>query len=182
IAAPTPLPPVSPGLTLYHVAIGRGTQNYTCKTSLETDTPTAIGAKATLFNATCASVRSPGILASTPNLALAYPIPTSDTADVLLSGHHFFLNNTTPFFTLDTDVHTWGSVATKKVSSSLAPSDAPAGDNGMGSVAWLKLSGFSGDFKEVYRLNTAGGNPPKNCSGIQGTFEVNYAAVYYLWK
>ncbi|CRK36479.1 hypothetical protein BN1708_020001, partial [Verticillium longisporum] len=28
--APEPLPPVSEGLTLKHVAVGRGTQNYTC--------------------------------------------------------------------------------------------------------------------------------------------------------
>ena len=122
------------------------------------------------------------MLSQTPALALAYPIPTSDTADLLLSGHHFFTNITTAFFNLDTAEHTWGTVEAKKVSNSSAPANAPRGDNGMGSVAWLKLSGFEGDFKEVYRMNTAGGQPPKTCNGTTGTFEVNYAAVYYVWK
>lgn len=167
---------------LFHVAVGRGTQNYTCKTGLGTETPATLGAKATLFNATCAAARSPAVLSQTPALALSYPIPTSDTAEILLSGHHFFTNTTTAFFNLDTTAHTWGTVAAKKVSNSSAPANAPLGDNGMGSVAWLKLSGLTGDFKEVYRLDTAGGQPPKNCSGITGTFEVEYAAVYYLWK
>jgi len=180
--APTPLPPPTPGLVLYHVALGRGTQNYSCTTGQATETPTALGAKAVLFNATCAAARSPAVLSQTPALALAYPIPTSDTADLLLSGHHFFTNTTTPFFNLDTAQHTWGTVAAKKVSNSTAPANAPKGDNGMGSVAWLKLSGFEGDFKEVYRMDTAGGQPPKTCSGVTGTFEVDYAALYYVWK
>lgn len=122
------------------------------------------------------------MLSQTPALALAYPIPTSDTADLLLSGHHFFTDATTAFFNLDTAQHTWGTVAARKISNSTAPANAPKGDNGMGTVAWLKLSGLAGDFKEVYRLDTAGGVPPKTCSGITGTFEVAYAAVYYLWK
>ena len=180
--APTPFPPVTPGLVLYHVALGRGTQNYSCTTGQATEIPTALGAKAVLFNATCAAARSPTVLLQTPGLALAYPIPTGDTADLLLSGHHFFTNTTTPFFNLDTAQHTWGTVAAKKVSNSSAPANAPKGDNGMGSVAWLKLSGFEGDFKEVYRMDTAGGQPPKTCSGITGTIEVDYAALYYVWK
>jgi uncharacterized protein DUF3455 len=40
----------SPGLSLKHVALGRGTQNYTCSNTNSTAVPTAIGEVATLFD------------------------------------------------------------------------------------------------------------------------------------
>ena len=52
----------------------------------------------------------------------------------------------------------------------------------MGSVLWLKLDGTDGDYKSVYRLNTAGGVAPKTCDGITGDFTVPYAAEYWFWK
>jgi hypothetical protein len=51
----------------------------------------------------------------------------------------------------------------------------------MGSVAWLKLNAMAGDYKEVYRVNTAGGMPPKTCGGVQGEFEVEYSAAYWFY-
>lgn len=59
------------------------------------------------------------------------------------------------------------------------------GGKGDGAVAWLKLSeseSASGQvLKEVYRLNTAGGSPPKECTGMQSAFEVQYAAEYWIY-
>lgn len=56
---------------------------------------------------------------------------------------------------------------------------------GNGAVAWLKLSEStvsSGQvLKEVYRVNTAGGNPPKGCTGMAAQFEVQYAAEYWVY-
>lgn len=55
----------------------------------------------------------------------------------------------------------------------------------MGAVAWLKLDAKSDDgqiFQEVYRVNTAGGSPPKSCEGMQEAFEVQYAAEYWLFE
>lgn len=64
-----------------------------------------------------------------------------------------------------------------------APQDAVVGQNGQGfgAVAWLRLTtrdGATGNLQEVYRINTAGGNPPKTCAGMPATFEVQYAAEY----
>lgn len=182
LAEGTPLPPVSAGLKLHHVAIGRGTQNYTCASSSETEVPAAKGALATLFNATCAAARAPSTLSSTPAIALAFDIPTGQQAAALESGHHYFSNATTPVFNLDTALHAFGIGSLKKIANVSAPANAPKGSNGLGSVAWLKLSGIEdGVFKEVYRVDTAGGQAPKNCSGLSGDFEVEYSALYYFY-
>jgi hypothetical protein len=68
-----------------------------------------------------------------------------------------------------------------KNNSEPAPASAVMGqDNeGFGAVAWLKLltrDGATGNLKEVYRVNTAGGKPPTTCAGMPATFEVEYAA------
>jgi hypothetical protein len=173
------LPPPSAGLTLSHIAIGRGTQNYTCTD--DNATPVAAGAVATLFNVTCLAGPYPGLLSLMPNIALKFPTP--DPANVLspgnifLSGHHYFTDLTTPFFDLNTAAHTWGSVGCKKANATDAPNKAK-------DVPWLKLTSKSRDgctISEVYRLNTAGGQPPATCKGMGKTFEVQYAAEYWMW-
>ncbi|KAF2274617.1 uncharacterized protein EI97DRAFT_94604 [Westerdykella ornata] len=180
--APTPLPEPAPGLQLAHVALGRGTQNYTCKTASPTETPVAVGAKAQLFNVTCESVRSPAVLADTPALALAHAIPQNDVSKRLVSGHHEFTAAGVPLFVLDTEQHKYGFVLTKKAGASDAPANAPKGINGLGSVPWLKLTAVEGDYKEVYRIHTAGGMAPKTCEERQGDFQVEYSTLYYFWK
>ncbi len=63
------------------------------------------------------------------------------------------------------------------------------GGDGSGAVAWLKLGVVTlgaeeggGVVKEVYRVNTAGGNAPADCVGRVGTsFEVGYAAEYWFF-
>ncbi|RYP18589.1 hypothetical protein DL765_003874 [Monosporascus sp. GIB2] len=59
--APTPLGGPAAGLVLKHVAIGRGTQNYTCDTTNSTAVPAPAGAVATLSRSasTCPSPPSP---------------------------------------------------------------------------------------------------------------------------
>lgn len=201
-SSPTPLPSPSSGLKLSHVAVGRGTQNYTCSGLAATESPKALGAVATLFNATCAAANSPSLLYDTPAIALQYDIPTATSAleaySVLLSGHHYFTNGSTPFFNLDTADHNWGVVAAQKEASVSAPSsDSGAAaavnkkltEDGVdgaenGSCAWLQLAARDEPglaWKEVYRLNTAGGNAPDTCEGIDGDFEVQYAATYWFW-
>lgn len=52
-------------------------------------------------------------------------------------------------------------------------------------MPWLKLtarSGATGNLEEVYRVNTAGGNPPATCAGMPATFEVQYAAEYWFYQ
>jgi len=195
-AAPVPLPDPSAGTTLKHVAIGRGTQNYTCGTN-STAAPTAIGAVADLFNATEVAAMYPEILATMPSTALQFNLTTKVNTTVSktltpmnlqLSGHHFFTNTTNPFFNLDASDIQIGQTGTTKLNSTAAPTGSMKGVNnvGDGAVPWLKLSARSdatGGLAEVYRLNTAGGNPPATCAGKESsTFTVQYAAEYWFWQ
>ncbi|EME48047.1 hypothetical protein DOTSEDRAFT_69845 [Dothistroma septosporum NZE10] len=188
--APKPLPPPSEGFTLYHVAVGRGTQNYTCDTTNTTAVPVAAGALATLFNVTCLSADSPTLLSAMPNIALECPTPSNINAQSPiyrdLSGHHYFTDATTAYFNLDTSLASFGQGAFKKVNATDAPDTAVKGQDGQGygSVPWLKLTTKNEgqcEFQEVYRVNTAGGQPPKTCTGMPAAFEVQYAAEYWFY-
>lgn len=181
--APTPLPAPATGLKLSHVAIGRGTQNYTCAANPNTSTaPKAVGAIATLFNATCQAVRAPAVLADVTALALNYQIPSSQIADIMQSGHHEFTEKGVPLFKLVTDKVNFGYVQAKPAANSTAPTTAVKGTNGLGTVAWLKLDAVEGDYKSVFRINTAGGTAPKTCEGLEGDFTVPYSAEYWFYK
>ncbi|KAI9791409.1 MAG: hypothetical protein M1816_003977 [Peltula sp. TS41687] len=184
--APTPLPPPSDGLTLTHVAIGRGTQNYTCAPGASK--PVAAGALAKLYNATCTAATYPDLLALVPNAVLSFNTPSDDDktmspSSLFLSGHHYFPDPTTPVFDMGTKKDFYGFAVCAKSAQSPAPPDAPKGPNGLGSVPWLKLGdkGGSSGIKEVYRVNTAGGVPPATCDDHQGDFQVDYAAEYWFY-
>jgi len=87
---------------------------------------------------------------------------------------------------MNTAAHDYGNGAFKKANSTLAPSNASSGPfgQGHGAVAWLKLNALNGVgqvFQEVYRVDTAGGSPPATCTGMSASFEVQYAAAYWLY-
>ncbi|MCJ1394608.1 hypothetical protein MMC18_007488 [Xylographa bjoerkii] len=172
-AATTPLPPVTSGLSLYMIAVGRGTQNYTCADSTATSVPVAIGALASLYNATCIAGANPTIFNEIPAAAVKVPLPNIPQSLVPV-GHHYFSNATTPTF----DLGSLGFLHAKKTAS--VPGSAAS------NVAWLKLEhetqGEIGNIAEIYRLNTAGGSPPTNCSGMASAFEVQYAAEYWFYS
>lgn len=192
VASPTSLPAVSSGLQLKHVAIGRGTQNYSCSASNTTAPPVALGAVATLYNASCIASTYPDLLALLPGVSLTFN--TSSTASkqaappsLIISGQHYFSNGTTPAFDLNTATENLGFAPCMKNSSVAAPSGAIKGQGGVGNgaVPWLKLTtrmGATGNLEEVYRVNTAGGQPPANCVGMPSTFEVQYAAEYWFFE
>ncbi|KAH7360763.1 hypothetical protein BKA65DRAFT_192188 [Rhexocercosporidium sp. MPI-PUGE-AT-0058] len=190
-ASPTPLPPVTEGLFLKHVAIGRGTQNYTCDTTNATAIPVATGAVATLYNASCVAASFPDMLAAIPDVALQFNLTDINQAslspsNLAISGHHYFTNGTTPFFTLNSAGQDLGTAPCQKNAAVPAPAGTTKGqgNQGFGTVAWLKLTtrdGATGGLQEVYRLNTAGGNPPATCTGMAASFEVQYAAEYWFY-
>jgi len=169
-------------LGLYHIAVGRGTQNYTCDLSNATAMPVQIGAWAALFNVSCLAATYPDLLNTMSTVALKFPIPTSDNAaapaNAYLSGHHWFEDTTTPYFNLQTEEHNFGSAALASANKTAAP--VPAKD-----VPWLKLEAkdpASCNFTEVYRVNTAGGLAPKTCTGQAASFQVEYAAEYWMYR
>lgn len=191
------LPNVTEGLVLKHVAIGRGTQNYTCDLSNSTAIPSAVGAVATLFNASCVAATYPDLLNMLPRVALAFNLTTSESGayannlvpastnerlapgNYAISGHHFFLTTTEPYFNLNTTNGDLGSVPASKNATVSAPADAATGQDGSKAVPWLKLTakeGATGRIQEVYRVETAGGSQPATCTGMAAEFEVQYSA------
>lgn len=178
-----PLPPVSAGLTLKHVAVGRGTQNYTCDTTNATAAPVQIGALATLFNASCIVSSYPDLASMITKMALQFTLTAEETklgpSNLVISGQHFFTNTTTPFFNLDRPNLQLGEAGTSKLNATAAPADATKGADGLAAVPWLKLatrSGATGDLREIYRVETAGGSAPATCAGKPASFEVQYSA------
>ncbi|RYO84607.1 hypothetical protein DL766_009859 [Monosporascus sp. MC13-8B] len=200
--APTPMAGPAAGLILKHVAIGRGTQNYTCDTTNSTAVPAAAGALATLFDASCLASAYPDLLHMLPKLALRFdlPLPAATTADddeddgvaqrmgpadLAVSGTHYFTDDMTPFFNLDTSRAALGEAGCTKEEATPAPADAPAGQGDEPAVAWLRLStldGATGGLREVWRVETAGGSPPESCQGMPAAFEVQYAAEYWFYE
>lgn len=176
------LPGPSPGLHMRHVAIGRGTQNYTCAGSKPEDAPKAVGAVATLFDMTCMASLYPDVTNRVPGMAVHFNMDDSDRLGPVtlpISGHHFFTGSGVPFFNLDTAAGDIGLAPCAKNASVAAPADAAVGQNGEAAVAWLKLTtvdGATGNLKEVFRVETAGGSPPKTCQGQPDQIEVEYSA------
>ncbi|KAH8772809.1 malate dehydrogenase [Diaporthe sp. PMI_573] len=203
VATPEALPDVTEGLILKHVAIGRGTQNYTCDTTNTTAAPTAAGAVATLFNASCIAGTYPDLLNMLPRVSMAFNLtaptsgaytknllPTSGNTrlapgNYVISGHHYFTDSTTPYFTLDTDSLKLGVIPCAKNAAVSAPADAPKGQLGEKAVPWLKLTakeGATGRLQEVYRVETAGGSAPSTCAGMPASFQVEYSAQYWFFE
>lgn len=198
------LPPPSAGLAPYHIAVGRGTQNYTCNTADPSAAPAAVGAVATLFNTSCLAAINPFVLALVPPAALTVPTPKDNKklfpAQSIVSGHHYFSAGTPsaiPTFNLHTSRANYGITFSNKVANVSAPANTVTGESTLGPdgskpVQWLKLQvntpngdvGIAdevGAVKEIYRVNTAGGTPPATCAGMPEEFDVQYAAEYWFF-
>jgi hypothetical protein len=149
------LTPPTTGLELEIIARGKGTQNYTCADAAAK--PVAIGAVASLFNASC-TVANGGL---------------GDVQEDAV-GKHFFADNTTPEF----DIIGIANTQFKKTENMTAPTGAQ-------DVPWLKLDavGSSSPVKLVYRLNTEGGVAPATCSGqaANSVVTVPYEAEYWVY-
>ncbi|KAL1969129.1 hypothetical protein VTN77DRAFT_383 [Rasamsonia byssochlamydoides] len=179
----------SPGLSLKYVALGRGTQNYTCQSDNPTTVPTSNGAVATLFDASCLAAGYPALLRDLPPAlmhvthdaavlaALTLGQLSASRNGSLVIGEHYFRDSTTPFFDFRPFGHPeW--IAAKSEESVPAPANISID----GSVAWLKLGYKDGcGIKEVYRVVTAGGDPPSTCKGQPQTIQVDYAAEYWFY-
>ncbi|TPX15107.1 uncharacterized protein E0L32_004665 [Thyridium curvatum] len=194
--SPSSLPDPTKGLVLKHVAIGRGTQNYTCAN--DTAAPVLAGAVAALYNASCLAAAQPELMGPLAQASLAAGLalrpgetPLTVTArlapsQLVVSGRHFFRDPTTPFFDLDAQpADQIGTAPTAKNNTEPAPAGAPRGQKGEAAVPWLKLlakEGATGDLREVYRVETVGGSAPPSCKDMPASFEVQYAAQYWFYE
>jgi len=184
--APNSLPPPAEGFALKHVAVGRGTQNYTCDLANSTAVPKAVGAVATLFNASCVAATYPDLAKLLPRVAMRFnlthpELPRMAPSNLAISGRHWFTAAGIPFFDLDTPAQSLGAAGCAKNASQPAPADAQPGQKGEPAVPWLKLTtkeGATGNLQEVFRVETVGGSAPASCKGMPAAFEVQYSAQY----
>ncbi|KAI9813579.1 MAG: hypothetical protein M1827_003648 [Pycnora praestabilis] len=174
---PTELPSPLAGLTLKVVALGVGTQNYTCTSGNSSAAPLAVGALATLFDADPILEYSQTLFNTIPSLAVYLPDPNAYNLPAL--GHHYFSANGTPTFNLGST----GFLSAGKVGDIPAPASAGKGVQGEGAVDWLALTdkGGSVGLKEVYRVETAGGKAPATCANQPPTIQVEYSAQYWFY-
>lgn len=149
-ATKSPLPKPSTNLTLKYVALGRGTQNYTCPSNTSSDLksnikPEAKGAVATLFDASCLTKAAesllhevPAILSTTPLDSVAFLaalVGQGTRSTNLIIGEHYFNAEGDPVFDLSlTETSSW--ITSKKNSSIPAPRSISGSS---GDVPWLKL-------------------------------------------
>ncbi|CZS95982.1 uncharacterized protein RAG0_05467 [Rhynchosporium agropyri] len=175
-------------LALKYVAIGRGVQNYTCASS--TSPAVAVGAIATLYDATSLAYSSTTALHAIPPMAVNVALPqggaSSSGSPLNLAaqklkplGNHYFDTAGTPVFDL-TSVKK--SLFAAKAANTTAPASASKGPGGQGAVDWLYLKSKpaynSVGLGEVYRVITAGGKAVCSQAGPQS---VQYAAEYWFY-
>ncbi|KAF2832430.1 hypothetical protein CC86DRAFT_313452 [Ophiobolus disseminans] len=189
----------APDGKLKYVVLGIGTQNYTCTSGNPDAAPGTTGAVATLYdigtklnNDNNAKWKIPTIsplalsLSAYPKL-LEWNLGFQGYTNVL--GHHFFNSvggTNTPIFALDQLVKSpYPMAQVLRVNDVAAPTSACPGLESEGAVRWLFLKdnkGISlGGIDTVYRLETAGGSAPATCKGKPASFEVKYAAQYWIY-
>ncbi|KAJ5899631.1 hypothetical protein N7495_004375 [Penicillium taxi] len=187
------LPTPSSSLNLKYVALGRGTQNYSCSTSNSSAKPVAVGAAAALFDASCLASASmtllhevPAVIRRTSLGSLAFMAEmlslTTNKTDLII-GEHYFDASGDPYFDLRLGGANAWMVATKKASVDAPIKDANSCSNvSSEDVAWLELERKTGNGVErVYRVMTSGGSPPLTCAGQNKSVLIKYAAEYWFY-
>lgn len=191
--------PAPDGQELKYVLLGIGTQNYTCATSDDSTVPGTTGAVATLYDIGTKlnndwmakwkiSTISPLALSlsAVPKM-LEWSLMSQGYEHI--TGHHFFAGiegTNTPIFALDRlQPLPYPITKVGKLGETDAPAGACPGSNGLPAIKWLYLKdnkGLSqGGIDTVYRVETAGGNKPATCKGMKPTWEVKYAAQYWIY-
>lgn len=111
------------------------------------------------------------------------PLSVKDVGTFPIIGGHFFNADATPVFDLFT---TGERIFAKLLKKIKAPAESSREPKGPGAVDWLALAKkddiASVGLSQVFRVDTAGGNPPLNCAGIKGTVSVPYAAAYHFYE
>lgn len=179
----------APTGALQYIALGVGTQNYTCASTPGSTSaaPVSIGALARLSDASQFLQNHDDLVDKLPGLALGLStMGISDPAKMFnlpYLGQHFFTSTASPEFDLTA---VGDRLVAKKLANVAAPADACAGPGNAGAVDWLQLgdngAGLSfGGIGYVYRVQTAGGKAPATCAGKTGVFTVPYAAEYWYY-
>jgi len=186
----------SPTTAPTFVGLGVGVQNYTCNATSETWVN--VGAVAELFDISClyrdttafnsAALGAYDLWSIAPAdisaIQLVQIMNFLDAPDIL--GQHYFVTNPitgsglSPKFDFTSSGRTAGNpnafVVGAKTGDLLSP------DNSKLDVDWLQLSGVEGDLaKEIFRVQTNGGQPPSNCTAGSPELSVRYTAQYWFF-
>jgi hypothetical protein len=172
--------------TFRYAAIGRGIQNYTCASVGAV--PVQLGAIATLYDGTSLAESNPTAFNALPGQAVNVPEGAGGCFDLPAAnrnlpklGNHLFAADGTPEFELTA---VGKSLFGLKNGTFTAPAGSPAGPAGTGAVPWLQLIAKAGyankGLSVVYRVETAGGNPPATCPST-AVISVQYAAQYWFY-
>lgn len=185
-----------PSGTLVYVALGLGTQNYTCG---PTGTFTSAGAVAKLFDISCLAKTGP-IFASIQDVAfdaastakgaaLVGKIASLIKSKPITLGDHYFIPNPAPNATGLSPEFDFRAGVKKgdptgfAVVKKIASSPSPAGAANVDFLALQNIGGTIGGSlaNNVMRLDTKGGQPPASCTP-NSTIAVPYAAKYWFYK
>lgn len=180
VSSGLPAPTGSPSI----IALGVGTQNYTCNST--TSTYSSNVAVADLYDITT-TIKSN----SKDSLCKLYLQNSQDCnsednpLQLNLIGDHYFDSSSKPNFDFSRSEQGW--LQAKKGAGVSAPATASKGVKGEanGAIDWLYLldngAGVSEELLSVYRVETAGGKPPASCSGEE-QIQIPYAAEYWFYS
>lgn len=181
-------------LTLNHIGLALGIQNYTCSQS---NNFTSIGAVAQLIDASCFAASDkfhqlPDLLfqewssynsSSIQDLIAAMHVTSPPE---ILAQHYFVTNPTTgqgvsPKWDFTSSGKFNGTQDAFIVAKSKASLPAPT--NATTDVAWLDVVNVEGKIAdEVFRTDTRGGQPPASCTfGQTEDISVKYVSYYYFF-
>ncbi|KAK9489505.1 hypothetical protein V1508DRAFT_50936 [Lipomyces doorenjongii] len=176
------LSPPGSNVELPFLALGRGTQNYSCNSTMSK--PVSKGALAILYDL------GPLLEYSPPDLLHTLPSYVLDMASPLVplsaAGSHFFDSTGVPNF----DLLSRG-LSVKGITAETIPTTTPPASLGLprsptNPMNWLHLTprivGLVVRLTDVYRVEVAGGSSPATCTNVTAmTFQVQYAAIYAFY-
>ncbi|KAJ7165037.1 hypothetical protein C8R46DRAFT_1351778 [Mycena filopes] len=181
---------VAPSTAPTYVLLGVGVQNYTCAAG--GSTYTSAGAVASLFDISC--LQNNADYDTLPTRAFAFWSDTTssgvtplnvanDVGAPLLLGQHYFIPNPNGSGSLSPK---WDFTAPSGDPSAFVVAakvgDVPAPASPAANVDWLSLNAVSGSLaKQVFRVDTVGGQPPSSCAAGSAALSVKYVSRYYLY-
>jgi len=181
-------------LPVSYVAVGYGTQNYTCSSA---GTYTNVGAVAKIVDISCLYSKKPAAFATIQDDVLkAWTASSAPLSTAILSavpaieepfalGDHYFITNPVTGTGLSPVWDFTGPLrnpAAIVVAAKVAGLAAPTGHQDIDWVFLKKQAGSKGSLAdEVYRTDTRLGQPPATCTfGSSPDIQVKYAAKYWL--
>ncbi|CAE6450522.1 unnamed protein product [Rhizoctonia solani] len=168
------------GVKPKYIALGFGTQNYTCSSA---GTYTSAGAVAKLLDISCLTKSNPQLFRDVHEYAYRLRGRQDLLEDLLepyinihFLGSHYFISQDgaiAPKFDFGQSGH--GYVVSKKTGGAPSP-------DGSQNVDWLELQNTSGSLaKYVFRVDTQGGQPPASCKAGQAV-NVQYTSKYWFFN